>query len=333
MKPIIKFQSTHPRRVWHNFYFLLSLCTCFNPHTHAGCDSGRRAMRDAGSGFNPHTHAGCDYYQCFDLHIRMFQSTHPRRVWPWSIFYNTRVIGFNPHTHAGCDSFHLRSSQRPRMFQSTHPRRVWHTSGFRKGWFQCFNPHTHAGCDIEDGTNRFLCFVSIHTPTQGVTGWKYWRMCCRLFQSTHPRRVWRYGRNLIRIGRFVSIHTPTQGVTEGSSKVIIMDSSFNPHTHAGCDHGRAGGGVLPGMVSIHTPTQGVTISAQAFNKAAIVSIHTPTQGVTGRAIRLHPNKTVSIHTPTQGVTNGIFAFMGRRDVSIHTPTQGVTSYLLRIFFT
>ena len=103
-----------------------------------------------------------------------------------------------------------------------------------------------------------------------------------------------------------------------------MDSSFNPHTHAGCDHGRAGGGVLPGMVSIHTPTQGVTISAQAFNKAAIVSIHTPTQGVTGRAIRLHPNKTVSIHTPTQGVTNGIFAFMGRRDVSIHTPTQGVT---------
>ena len=147
MKPIIKFQSTHPRRVWHNFYFLLSLCTCFNPHTHAGCDSGRRAMRDAGSGFNPHTHAGCDYYQCFDLHIRMFQSTHPRRVWPWSIFYNTRVIGFNPHTHAGCDSFHLRSSQRPRMFQSTHPRRVWHTSGFRKGWFQCFNPHTHAGCD------------------------------------------------------------------------------------------------------------------------------------------------------------------------------------------
>ena len=113
-------------------------------------------------------------------------------------------------------------------------------------------------------------------------------------------------------------------MTEGSSKVIIMDSSFNPHTHAGCDHGRAGGGVLPGMVSIHTPTQGVTISAQAFNKAAIVSIHTPTQGVTGRAIRLHPNKTVSIHTPTQGVTNGIFAFMGRRDVSIHTPTQGVT---------
>ena len=83
-----------------------------------------------------------------------------------------------------------------------------------------------------------------------------------------------------------------------------MDSSFNPHTHAGCDHGRAGGGVLPGMVSIHTPTQGVTISAQAFNKAAIVSIH----------------------TPTQGVTNGIFAFMGRRDVSIHTPTQGVTPH-------
>ena len=103
MKPIIKFQSTHPRRVWHNFYFLLSLCTCFNPHTHAGCDSGRRAMRDAGSGFNPHTHAGCDLIEviqprplCVSIHtptqgvtgdirivriIALFQSTHPRRVW------------------------------------------------------------------------------------------------------------------------------------------------------------------------------------------------------------------------------------------------------------
>ena len=78
----------------------------------------------------------------------------------------------------------------------------------------------------------------------------------------------------------VSIHTPTQGVTEGSSKVIIMDSSFNPHTHAGCDHGRAGGGVLPGMVSIHTPTQGVTGSGLLSHITKRVSIHTPTQGVT-----------------------------------------------------
>ena len=215
MKPIIKFQSTHPRRVWHNFYFLLSLCTCFNPHTHAGCDSGRRAMRDAGSGFNPHTHAGCDknqhlylipqicfnphthagcdYYQCFDLHIRMFQSTHPRRVWPWSIFYNTRVIGFNPHTHAGCDSFHLRSSQRPRMFQSTHPRRVWHFGSKQFFRAQVVSIHTptqgvtwSVSCAFMDKE------VSIHTPTQGVT-----RVCFSLllllpFQSTHPRRVWLY---------------------------------------------------------------------------------------------------------------------------------------------
>ena len=53
-----------------------------------------------------------------------------------------------------------------------------------------FNPHTHAGCDglivIVDSIKE----VSIHTPTQGVTG-----VSCafmdedREFQSTHPRRV------------------------------------------------------------------------------------------------------------------------------------------------
>ena len=163
------FQSTHPRRVWHNFYFLLSLCTCFNPHTHAGCDSGRRAMRDAGSGFNPHTHAGCDLIEviqprplCVSIHtptqgvtgvagllsvvVWMFQSTHPRRVWR----HLPQLIPVI------------------RVFQSTHPRRVWHRQKFGKS-----------------GTG-----VSIHTPTQGVTQFQSVPWWCRRFQSTHPRRVW-----------------------------------------------------------------------------------------------------------------------------------------------
>ena len=242
MKPIIKFQSTHPRRVWHNFYFLLSLCTCFNPHTHAGCDSGRRAMRDAGSGFNPHTHAGCDKNQ----HL-----------------YLIPQICFNPHTHAGCDSFHLRSSQRPRMFQSTHPRRVWQKWNalllkvrlfqsthprrvWHRGWHEqipmlCFNPHTHAGCDRMEILENVLSIVSIHTPTQGVTVWTqpytYRTFCFNphthagcdgrfvkghnygfKFQSTHPRRVW-----------------PWPSWRRSSTR-----HGFNPHTHAGCDNFRTG---------------------------------------------------------------------------------------------
>ena len=99
-------------------------------------------------------------------------------------------------------------------------------------------------------------YVSIHTPTQGVTA-----------GQAQLQRDWH-----------VSIHTPTQGVT---LLVIIFDigSGFNPHTHAGCD--------LPLMyckvlhsVSIHTPTQGVTIGGWSSVININVSIHTPTQGVT-----------------------------------------------------
>ena len=55
---------------------------------------------------------------------------------------------------------------------------------------------------------------------------------------------------------FVSIHTPTQGVT---TRLYLNSgtSSFNPHTHAGCDN-RIRKTIDFYYVSIHTPTQGVT---------------------------------------------------------------------------
>ena len=55
-------------------------------------------------------------------------------------------------------------------------------------------------------------YVSIHTPTQGVT-------------SKQKQKD---------VDSYVSIHTPTQGVT--FPFVIILElERFNPHTHAGCD--------------------------------------------------------------------------------------------------
>ena len=55
-----------------------------------------------------------------------------------------------------------------------------------------FNPHTHAGCDVgDDKRYERMIFVSIHTPTQGVTDVNSYEF-----------------RNAV-----VSIHTPTQGVT------------------------------------------------------------------------------------------------------------------------
>ena len=55
------FQSTHPRRVWP--WSLRCLCNnvlSFNPHTHAGCDTGEPESSFTVKCFNPHTHAGCD---------------------------------------------------------------------------------------------------------------------------------------------------------------------------------------------------------------------------------------------------------------------------------
>ena len=58
-----------------------------------------------------------------------------------------------------------------------------------------------------------VCHVSIHTPTKGVT-------------LTERPRVH---------GESVSIHTPTKGVTRFESEVKATYFGFNPHTHEGCD--------------------------------------------------------------------------------------------------
>ena len=77
-----------------------------------------------------------------------------------------------------------------------------------------FNPHTHAGCDSDFLWCLVLSvYVSIHTPTQGVT------------QTPNNEYVLAY----------VSIHTPTQGVTKEPDTVRPGLFCFNPHTHAGCD--------------------------------------------------------------------------------------------------
>ena len=145
---------------------------CFNPHTHEGCDLNSLLSLCEDQSFNPHTHEGCDFInfvsQSVSSHVSihtptkgvtgitgsfiggvMFQSTHPRRVWPWRVILPLL----------------------PLAFQSTHPRRVWpkilflrrlsipcvsiHTPTkgvtFRSlenyHWWLGFNPHTHEGCD------------------------------------------------------------------------------------------------------------------------------------------------------------------------------------------
>ena len=120
---------------------------CFNPHTHAGCDkSGDLRYKDNG-GFNPHTHAGCDL-ENFIADCTIEVSIHtPTQGVTLRVDYTGKLCCFNPHTHAGCDmlSESLQSNRR------------------------CFNPHTHAGCDEPILLTERCEYVSIHTPTQGVT--------------------------------------------------------------------------------------------------------------------------------------------------------------------
>ena len=164
-------------------------------------------------------------------------------------------------------------------FQSTHPRRVWRPFNTHTGVQVSFNPHTHAGCDHSEANDLYYYNVSIHTPTQGVTIDYGDKTHILMFQSTHPRRVWRsitsFSRarsvsihtptqgvtfyHLLKINFYpVSIHTPTQGVTISPHSRRPTGRSFNPHTHAGCDPGTGYLACRIPAVSIHTPTQGVT---------------------------------------------------------------------------
>ena len=145
----------------------------------------------------------------------------------------------------------------------------------------CFNPHTHEGCDCLRLTPVILLF---------------------LFQSTHPRRVWRINFDSIQNNVWFQSTHPRR-VWRFSKSHNHPKIRFNPHTHEGCDY--------------NTPV---------MQRARLVSIHTPTKGVTTRCRWQDLSFSVSIHTPTKGVTLILRWSSTWASVSIHTPTKGVTFY-------
>ena len=126
---MLRFQSTHPRRVWLwiSLYFCKAVAVSIHTPT-----------------------KGVTVYALQQRDIGMFQSTHPRRVWHFFPFIAIYIKSFNPHTHEGCDleglyvpisqfrvSIHtptkgvtkcLNEHVANEEFQSTHPRRVWQTA-------------------------------------------------------------------------------------------------------------------------------------------------------------------------------------------------------------
>ena len=161
----------------------------------------------------------------------MFQSTHPRRVWP---SYKIVVV-------------------RPFLFQSTHPRRVWlrHiTDTVSHHEFQSTHPRR-----VWLSTAKVSILLSEFQSTHPRRVWPNLATeisKADMFQSTHPRRVWPYkiiqrckwnsfnphthagcDRRTCNIGNSkaaVSIHTPTQGVTivEWFTGVFDMFQSTHP---------------------------------------------------------------------------------------------------------
>ena len=185
-----------------------------------------------------------------------FQSTHPRRVWPFCTFamcseyvsIHTPTQGVTAAT-IFCSEFN--------KFQSTHPRRVWHIGTGSFNDVTGFNPHTHAGCDIfRQGYNILFQSFNPHTHAGcDIRDMLTWVRERRFNPHTHAGcDIWK--RDLMRV-LCVSIHTPTQGVTRNGSSTTYFNTFQSTHPR------RVWRGHLIRIVftavSIHTPTQGVTL--------------------------------------------------------------------------
>ena len=160
-------------------------------YTHAGCDYGCLYTYSPRHCFNPHTHAGCDLFVHLQCVQNMFQSTHPRRVWPKMPNIHETYYKVSIHTPTqGVTTLAAVNSRNPRVSIHTPTQgvtivyigKLYHvpvsihtpTQGVTqaevwKVWHRSFNPHTHAGCDSSRKQHLQTCWVSIHTPTQGVT--------------------------------------------------------------------------------------------------------------------------------------------------------------------
>ena len=231
--------------------------------------------------FNPHTHEGCDSISIVLLvNVRLFQSTHPRRVWLTSLH--------NKQTSSSFQSTHPRrvwqkdpyKRLRNNRFQSTHPRRVWLLLLHTFDTLFCFNPHTHEGCD--QATLPFRCnpAVSIHTPTKGVT---------------------RFASSIFLLSNCYNPHTH-EGCDFSIVQNLLVVDSFNPHTHEGCDTPPTALFSISHRFQSTHPRRvwRVFLSFMLLHKSFNPHTH---EGCDTHTISVHQHVKVSIHTPTKGVTS------------------------------
>ncbi len=142
----MQFQSTHPWRVWQPdgvhtaTYHIISI--------HTPVKGVTACVRLSSFGRNPisiHTPVkGVTRAGRFGWEdARIFQSTHPWRVWHWAGIRALYDEDFNPHTREGCDFARRKKPWRDYPFQSTHPWRVWQaisSYGYPMDRFQSTHP-------------------------------------------------------------------------------------------------------------------------------------------------------------------------------------------------
>ena len=128
---------------------VLHILSCFNPRTHAGCDTTRyRKHYSIPVSIHAPTQ-GATRHAAKDKKLFLVSIHAPTQGATLQFcFYIFNVSSFNPRTHAGCDNLFYTLDFRYYLFQSTHPRRVRQNG-------------------IVDPWERIK--VSIHAPTQGAT--------------------------------------------------------------------------------------------------------------------------------------------------------------------
>ena len=122
-----------------------------------------------------------------------FQSTLPRRKWPWKGCASRRMKYFNPHFREGSDDAAGIETRIVFWFQSTLPRRKWLMpiiTGHLHATFQSTLPRRKWHCPVH--TFQDFKHISIHTSAKEVT-----------------YRVWGHPSQSI-----ISIHTSAKEVTE-----------------------------------------------------------------------------------------------------------------------
>ena len=96
--------------------------------------------------------------------------------------------------------------------------------------FFCFNPHTHEGCDWVLILKLTLTFSFNPHTHEGCDDLSHRHMfTAQVFQSTHPRRVWRSATVGLSAKYKVSIHTPTKGVTRQTPYKHLLDLFQSTH--------------------------------------------------------------------------------------------------------